>query len=246
MPIDSQFGLQLAKGRINDTTPLFKFGENTNVDTAFNTIWDAQDTSKLYPYLTSAQTIHVCPQNATDDPTIRVFGLDADYNVVIQDATIVSDGVTATPVSLATPLIRVYRAFRVGSSGTMDADILIGTNPTGSTPQTTVAKVSAEHNQTMMCVYTVPAGHTLYVYDVDCSSGTETGGRYVEGRIVKKLYGESAFRTMASFTMKDQTHSVSFGVPQVLPEKTDIEVRARSSSSSNFVTAHIVALLVKT
>ena len=97
--------------------------------------------------------------------TIQVQGLDANWDLVIQTADL--DGTdTTTEVELTTPLLRVFR-MKVHAEVVLAADLWVGA--TGVAAGTAKAIIQAGNNQTLMAIYTVPAGKTAYMtqYYVD-------------------------------------------------------------------------------
>ena len=68
--------LQVSRGQIAFHETLFKFGENAQVSTTYETIWTG---GGLYSYPTSAATLGVVSTDAGDTTTrIKVIGLYGD------------------------------------------------------------------------------------------------------------------------------------------------------------------------
>lgn len=95
-----------------------------------------------------------------------------------------------------------------------------------------------------MAVWTVPAGYTAYIYKGTISNGTATGSQFVTGRLCFKPFG-GVMRTAAKITLHNQFVDFDFGIPVVLPEKTDIEARAIASSNNNAVSATFTIMYTK-
>lgn len=237
--INSLLPIQLAQGQYSGYTTLFKFGSNSGVTSAEETIWDQ---GGLYGYLTTAATLKVSSSAAGDNNTnVVIEGLDTNYQVVTETIALAGQ----TPVDTANEYIRIYRAY-VTDGDVINGDIYVGTGTfTSGVPANKYAKIIAGQNQTLMAIYTVPAGHKLYVTSMMVSSGTETANRYIDMRLVKREFGTNAFRTQVKQTISDQTVDIPFGAAVVFTEKTDIEVRANSSSSTQDVSAHFIGVLVK-
>jgi len=135
-----------------------KFGENHNVATdSTETIWEG---SNLYPFPATAlitSMSQTADQLAMRGATIEVQGLDADWNLVIQNADL--DGtLTTNVVTLSTPLIRVFRAKVMAD---VVSDQVIRIHNAGETVD--YAIITAGENQTTMAIYTVPANFTAYL-----------------------------------------------------------------------------------
>jgi hypothetical protein len=197
------------------------------------TIWDVNDTNYPWASFASAGTLSVPAVNASDNgKTIRIIGLNASYDEIQEDVTVSSSGATATSNSF----IRVYRAFVTNGSATNVANIDVQKGGT------TVLRISAEKGQTLMAIYTVPAGYTAYLLKgvATCQSGADaTGDMFV------RYFGESAFRVGHSFEVSGSggEYMYDFGIPLRIPEKSDIDIRATVRSNNARVTAAFDMLL---
>lgn len=197
------------------------------------TIWDVNDTNYPWASFASAGTLSVPAVNASDNgKTIRIIGLNASYDEIQEDVTVSSAEATATSNSF----IRVYRAFVTNGSATNVANIDVQKGGT------TVLRISAEKGQTLMAIYTVPAGYTAYLLKgvATCQSGADaTGDMFV------RYFGESAFRVGHSFEVSGSggEYMYDFGIPLRIPEKSDIDVRATVRSNNARVTAAFDMLL---
>jgi len=228
--VSEPFGLLVAKGDVPGTTGLFKFGFNADVDTAEETIWDG---GGLYAYPASALAMTIVSSSANDAAagtgarTVTVIGLNASYVEITQ--TITLNGTTA--VNIPTALIRVYRVFVVtaGSGNTAAGTLTI------ANAGTTYAQITLGDNQTLMAVYTVPAGYTLYMTAGSVSAGTANASQFITARLVQRQLG-GVFRDVAKLTL--QVGTASFDgvvVPLRFPEKTDIEIRAIATNNNNAI-----------
>lgn len=214
------FDLQVSRGQVYKHVPLFKYGYNPLIINVNETIWDA---GGLYSYPSSALSMTVTSASGATDNGIQVtvIGLDSSWNEVTQTVTLSGTG-TAT---LSTALLRVYRAFVSGS-----------TAPTGTivvaNGGTTYAQITAGENQTLMAVYTVPAGKTLYINTGTVTHGTDTTGAYMTVRFMVRAFG-GVFRTSTKVDITGRDLVFPFKYPLRLPEKTDLEVRAICSKNQN-------------
>lgn len=222
--------LQVSRGQIAFHETLFKFGYNAAVSTTYETIWTG---GGIYSYPTSAAPLHVNSTDGGDTTTrIKVVGLDADYNEI--EAKVTING--ATSVTTTDSFIRVYRAYVSANepSGT------INIYHSGSLK----AQIVSATNQTLMAVYTVPNGYTLYVGRGSISSGTENANKYVTGDLKVRPYG-GVFQTKARVNLQSQRVDFDWEYPIAVPEKADIEARAKSSSGDQAVAATFEGVLIK-
>lgn len=191
------------------------------------TIWDVNDTVYPWSSFSSAGTLSVPAVNASDNgKTIRIVGLDANYYEISEDVTVSSSEATTTNQSF----IRVYRAFVTNGSATNVANINVQKGGV------TVLRITAGKGQTLMAIYTVPAGKTAYLMKgvATCQDGADaTGDMYV------RYFGESAFRVGHSFEVCGDggQYMYEFGIPLRITEKSDIDIRASVRSNNARVTA---------
>jgi len=224
------FGLHLARGYIQGHEHIHKFGYSTSIGTSDVLVWDGSET---YTYPTTAVPLGVVGTSTTDNSQITVQGVDADYNFVSNIVTL--DGTTTVTTSAS--FLRTFRAF-VSDDNAPAGDVNI--RHSGNL----VAKIQEGENQTLMATYTVPAGHTAYLYEIVLGSATEQSNKYVRIRLRAKEDG-GVFRTKAKYTLSGQNFEEIFDVPLVFNEKTDIEITAESSSNVQEVSALFDLVLIK-
>lgn len=230
MPLESKYALQIRRGNWAEKG-LFKFGFN-QVSTTEETIWDG---GGIYVYPSSAGAMTVTSAGGATDEGVKITvqGLNQSYAIASEEVTLNASGVATT----TTTFIRVYRAFVSGSAA-------ITGHATIANGGTTYAKVLTGENQTLMTVWTVPAGYTAYIQEGYIGSGTATVNKYATARIVTREPG-GVFRTQFKTTLSNETIKVDLGLPIVCPEKTDIEVRAKTSSGDDDISATLAIVYVK-
>jgi hypothetical protein len=149
--------LDIPMGLIPGMSVVNKFGRNSAVASgATEDIWDGSTT---YTFPSSASITHIKADaaNATvNSKVVEVQGLDANYSLVVQNATL--NSTATTEVALATPLIRAFRMKMLSDTATT-TPVRIG--PTGF--GTSQAVISTGNNQTLMAIYCVPSGKTAYM-----------------------------------------------------------------------------------
>jgi len=174
--LNEDFALQLSRGQVYNHSVVNKFGASPEV--ALNVREDVWDGAGQYTFLTTAAITHIragVNSAITRDATIEVQGLDADWNLVVQTKDL--DGTNSTTeVILGNPLIRVFR-MKVLEDAVMDQAIWAGDDDfvVGAAS----AIIGIGNNQTLMAIYTVPAGCTAlmtsYYGDVvDATNKTPT------------------------------------------------------------------------
>ena len=222
------FELQIARGQIPGHYRVHKFGFNPLVNELEETIWDV---GGIYAYPSSAAKMTATSTDGANDEDVQVTiqGLDADYNPLSETVALDGTGVGETNGFF----LRVFRAFIEGSqqpSGTV--------NITNSS--TTYARISLGENQTLMTVWTVPAGYTAYLLQKDVTCLTEANNKFGTIRLITRKPG-GVFRTHDKFAVHNAHTEIAYSIPLPLAEKTDIEVRAIGSSSNSAL--HVSAAL---
>jgi hypothetical protein len=230
---DRSSGLNIAQGNVTGQTFIHKFGNAPSFATGNGivTIWDAADGSGSaqyqYNYSSTADIDSISSSNAGDTQDIEIQGLDANYNLVTQTVTLNGQ----TTVILPTPLIRVFRMFNDNST-TLAGNVFLytnGTATTGGVPNVTAnirAGIEVPNNQTLMAIYTVPAGKTAYMRD--WYAATAAGNKSATYKVILKArnFGK-VFRTKHVSSISDvavNTYQHKYEEPEVFAEKTDIEM----------------------
>lgn len=142
-----------------------KFGRNTDIDTTTDPedIWEG---GGLYPFVTAAQVLQVSSASGDDASggtgakTVQIQGLDANWNILTE--TVTMSGIST--VETTGEFIRVFRAQVVtAGTGGVNAGLITITYKTAAT---TAAVITAGYGQTLMAIYTVPAGMTGLLLEV--------------------------------------------------------------------------------
>ena len=165
-------GVDISAGNVTGSTFIHKFGDAPDFDTADGsvTIWDGANDSLLgggamsYTYSTTADIDTISSSNAGDTVDVEIQGLDTNNALTVQTVTLTGQ----TDATLTTALKRVFRMKNVGSTDLVGQVYLRtnGSTQTSGVPDTanTVrAIINDGNNQTLMAIYTVPAGKTAYV-----------------------------------------------------------------------------------
>lgn len=241
------FELQVSRGQIQGHKSLFVFGNNADINGSVETIWSQ---GGVYAYPAAAIAMKVSSSSADDDAagtgarTVVVTGLDENYNEASETVTL--DG--QTEVLTTTTFIRIFAAYvaTAGSGGTAAGTIYVGTGTvTAGVPATIYAAIPLGENRTQSCIWTVPAGYTLYVTGGTFSAASNNAAQYVLGKFVIRPFG-GVFQNTADITVNSNVFKYDWEVALPIPEKTDIEARGIALSGSNFfVTAAFEGIYIK-
>lgn len=221
------YGIKLRYGGYPELGGIDKFGYLPTAGTAYKTVWDGDN---IYAYPSSAVQMDVdSDEVADDDIEITIQGLDANYNEITE--TVVLDDSSAGGARTTNSFLRVFRAF-VANGTDLTGDVTI------SNGGTTYAKIFAEMQQTLMAVYTIPAGKRGYLVSGNVS--VEKNQPVVAKLMTRRPGGVLRVQGIVS------TFGVPFQrvwqLPPVLDEKTDIEIRAKAGATTSIAAGFEIVL----
>lgn len=219
-------GIHIARGAVSQTSHINKFGYNTAVGVTFETITDLGG-DQYYP--TSAGVVSIVSSDANDDDgdtgarTVEIQGLDGNYEEITE--TITLNGTSA--VTTTASFLRVFRGkvLTAGTSGTNEGVITL------SIGGNNVARISSGNGgQTLMAVYTVPAGKKGYIIKFQGSLSKNQEAQF----LIRTRYGttDAAWQVKGMFGTFANTVGYEYPVPLEVTEKTDIEICAKSGAVS--------------
>jgi hypothetical protein len=231
-PINS-FGaasnIPIAGGQIEGYNYVHKFGANTDLANGdYEAIWDG---NAAYPWTTldspaTALTTNIAALNNGAEVTIQ--GLNENWELTTEVLTL--DGTAQTTQN---SYKRVFRAFCSGSQA-------LGADFTLSKAAVVVLKIQVAHQQTLMSVYTVPAGKSAYLFNLNVST---LKNEEITVRVSFRLDGK-VFRTQHIAQVASINYDHTFTVPLYMPEKTDVQLEALAGSSGVAAYAHFDLILV--
>jgi len=227
------FELQIARGQIPGHSFVHKIGEVPAMSQGqTGTVWDVNDTDYPWSAFDTAGTLTVDRASASDaDKDVIISGLDADYNPLTETVTLTDATGNATTNSFK-------RVFEISMNGT---SVNVG-NVTIKKGATTVGLILAGIGQSLMGIYTIPAGFTGYI-----TQGVMTvqEGADATGKFYVRQFGDR-FRIGHCFEVTGGgEYHYAFTVPYRAPEKTDIDVRSTVRSNNARVTAAFDIILIK-
>ena len=239
--------LAISKGHTKGHRTLYKFGYNPDVNGDEETVWSQGGD---FPYPTSAVTMFVSSTSANDANggtganSILLQGLDENYDEI--EETVLLNG--QTQVATQNSYLRVYRAFvtLAGTGGTSGGIIYVGSSgATGGVPNTTIYANLHLGNQTQIAAYTVPAGYTLYLDDINFTAALSLANKTATCSFVSRTFGSNVFRTRFINVLQSNQLITKFEYPQPFTEKTDLECRVSTNTTNNAIGASFQGVLVK-
>jgi hypothetical protein len=173
---------------------------------------------------------------------VLVEGLDQNYNPISELVTLSGQ----TSVNTTNSYLRVtgLTVTDKGSNGGNVGVIYAGTGTvTTGVPAVIHELVPIGFNKESSGVFTVPAGYTAYL-TMGGLTGQDNGAGYITGRLVYSNQG-SPFITSAVTVFSTGQANYDFLYPIALPEKTDVEARAVTSSGTNVMSSYFSYVLIK-
>ena len=239
--------LAISRGHSAGYRNLYKFGYNPDVNGTEETVWAEGGN---YLWLPSAVTMFVSSSSVNDTSggtganTILIQGLDEDYNEI--EETVALNGQTQVATQLS--YLRVYRSYvtLAGSAGTSGGTVYIAASGSASgVPTGAVYASLALGNQTQIAAYTVPAGYTLYLDEINFTAALSTANKRVNASFHTREFGSNVFRARFINVLQSSQLNQLFKYPQPFAEKTDMECRVYTDSTNNPIAASFQGVLIK-
>ena len=220
-PIQPHYHDAVARGYEFGSTFIYKFGRNSAVSTDIEDVWD--NGSTYAGWLSTGSSITITAEAAADVAagtgiqSVRVSGLDSDYNILVEDVAMNAD--TTAGSSTLAAFYRVNRVYGLsaGTGQTNAGDIIL----TASTGGEEMARIVAGSGQTLMAVWTVPAGFDMIMENLEI---TALATDNVSARLEYLISTDNVWRCQWTGQVEAQ---VSLDpLPIIVPEKSDVRIRA--------------------
>lgn len=213
------FELQVARGQISYHSVRNIFGTATAIGTSFRTPWELANTNNL-PLISVASQLDIASSDAGDtSQTIRIVGLDADYNVTAENIAL--NGTTAVTTTNSYKAINDLITVSGNCAGNVTAKI----------GATVYAQINAGAGRNQAAIFTVPANHSFYLSRIDAFSASATGAsKYVTFKN-KNTFSDGRIFNVAETTFA-QRMDIMRVIPFKVPEKTTLEFQAKLNSTT--------------
>ena len=221
--------LAISKGESNGYSTRNIFGYNDSIGTGFVPCWE---NNTAYTQPTTGLNMTVTSSVADNGVIIRIIGLDVNYNIVAENATLNS----------AAPPTTINQFFRINDVVTVSGNAL--SLITVSNGGITYAKVRGGEGKNQASIYTVPAGYSFYLMRIDAFCATAAqNNRQIYFRNFVCL--ESGVKLRVAETSFLETMYIQRQIPFKYDEKTDIEFQLRGSAGSQYVSVFGEGVLTK-
>ena len=227
-------------------TVIHKFGDNGDIDSGDDEdIWSYGGD---YTFMTVASVVYVSSTAAGDTQTYEIQGLDENYDLL-------TETVTATGKTFKETTGEFLRVFRVKNTGaTPNAGVIYvaddNTDAGGDGIPDTAADIKAHiaigENQTLMALYTVPAGYTAYMTSWFSSMSRKTASAASTVKMYRREVGGvwQVKEVQALHANGTSTFKRDYEAPESIPEKTDIRIWADSGTNNTGISAGFDLILI--
>ena len=204
----------IAQGLVSGTSSINKFGYRESIPSSYQTIWDG---TADYAYAAAGTVLAVADNTGSDNNgTVEVQGLDQNYALITETLTI---GGSAS----SNQFLRVFRARMItANTGSTNVDEIRIKRAT-----TDLAIILAGSGQTLMSLYTIPAGKTGYLIRLQGNVDANNDALF---RLISRPLNES-FNVKGQFGVFASGFTVEYPIPLVFTEKTDLQVIAKSQNN---------------
>ena len=223
--------VQVARGLIPGVTGLSISGYNVDVGTSFVPIWHGTD----YTYLTTATQLTVWSDSASDtNVSVLISGLNAAY-VPITETVVLTNG--------ATGVLTTSTFFRVNNMSLTRVPMNVGVIHAGNNGKSTVlCTIEAGSGRSQQTVYTVPAGYTFYLTQVNYYTNNTGNNTGLFRSWTKSPTG--LINVVLTFPFPENYNSAKV-VPRPYTEKTDIQWQVANKTGSSAIGGQIEGYLIQ-
>jgi len=225
--------LNIARGLVRGTSVRNIFGYNAAVPK--NQFVPGWELAEEYVYPTQNTTVDVVSLSSNDtDVSILISGLDSNYEPLEE----VVDLSGTTPTTSNAEFFRINDVITV--SGNAEGNVNITDT---SNSDITYARIRAGDGRNQASIYTVPAGHSLYLSRINAFTSDGTSPKETTFRNFITLSNGTVIR--AGQTRFLQEMNIQRTIPFEYGEKTDIQLQLSSIGTTHFGGVFAEGILIK-
>jgi hypothetical protein len=221
------WGLEVARGEVQRAAALNRFAFIPTISGDYETVWELGDT---YEYPTTAVPMTVTSDAAGTDETVEVTvtGLDSQWRTLTETVVLNASG-TATTNGLF---------LRINSARITNGVAVVG-NISITNGGVTYSYIDAEYGKSLSSVYTVPEGYAAYILSGDLSIGKQ---KEVIAKLMIRQF-DGIFTAEGIIGSSGAPYQKEWRIPLYVPAKSDIEVRAKASATTEVASAFEILLV---
>jgi hypothetical protein len=209
-------GIAIASGQVLKTGHVHKFGYSPTIGGAFETIWDG---GVPYEYIITPSVCAATSSNTSADngSVILVSGLDVNHVEVFD--TVIVGGISGT--------VLFHRIFRAKMLTATTDHSNVG-KITITAESKSVAMIIAGNAQTLMSIYTIPAGKTGYLIQFQGSVEKSQSAKF---RLIERGNNGDPFQIKDQWGTFASPITYNYPIPLVISATTDIEIQASAGAT---------------
>lgn len=236
--LNEPFDLQVSRNQITGHRTIFRNAYSLVITSGQNyAVWNR---AANYTFPSSASVMTLSSSAVGDvGQAVLVSGLDADYNEISEVITL--NG--TTPVTSVKSFFRINDMLVLVDSPT--GNIYFGTGTvTAGVPANVYGFISAGDNAMMAAVYSVPAGHSLYIYGGSINASLATATKLVTVSFITQINGVR-YQAAKISTSGGYQH-YPYTPPLRIPAKADLlDTATTTDNTASTITANFSGILIK-
>lgn len=239
--MEMDYRIAVGVGLIPTQTKVGVYGHNP-IPAAGDDVWEG---GTAYPFQTSAVALELLSSSANDTAagtgarTVRITGLDINYNTVTEVVSM--NGTSVVPTVNSYFRVNFFDLVTAGSGGTNAGDITLRVASAGATQQ--IMKASYGFSKT--CIFTVPAGFTYTVTDFVMQVGGNGANTNITYGVTKIMNGITTINNEFNATPDAQFDRRPV-LGNEVPEKSTILLRITAiGGTPSDAFASIAGILIK-
>jgi hypothetical protein len=242
LPDIPPYSLDVAASLISGVSSLNKFGRNVDVDTAAEEdiwsqggLWVPPTTARVHAITGGAADVATTGTGAW---TVEIQGLNGSFASTTE--TVSLNG--ATPVNTVNSYLIIHRMIvKTAGTGGKNAAAIVAT---AATDATVTASIDAGFNQTLMAIYQVAAGKSLYLSSYYASVNSTTAAKVDIFFWAKPLGEVWQIKHVQGIDSSGNGHIYQpFDPPLKFAEKTIIRMSCTTSANNTDVSAGFDGIL---
>lgn len=222
--------IDIARGLRPDCSAVDLFGFNRTVGTSYETIWN--NGGGIYSFPAAATQLSLESSSASDTMDVQITGLDANRDVLVETVTL--NGTTT--VTTTGSFLRINDARITSGNNVGDIDIFAD--------ETTYAYIEATYGIHQAAIYSTPNHSSLYITQVDFTSGTIGSNKYGFARACLRGANDLEIHFFETTFVTSQL-SYNLVKPFRVPANHDFTLEGKSSAQTNELSIYIGGVLME-
>ena len=225
----------VSRGIVKNASVRNIFGYNPLIGDEYIPAWEL---SQDYVYPTEPLNMTVTSDAGDAGAVMRIIGLDENFDVIAENVTLDGTGTATTQLKFFRINDVVTVAPPTTGNGCPSSDVTI------SSGGTTYAKVRGGEGKNQASIYTVPAGHSFYLFRIDafCATAAQNNRTIYFRNYVNNVNGVTFRVAETSFL---EIMNIQRRFPFKYEATSDIQFQLKGSSGDQYISVFGEGVLVK-